>query len=220
MNHRQAWDLIPWFVNGTAPDSCSESLEHHLSGCAECRAEVEAQRAIMQAMRTRPLVENMPHGSLQKLWARIDSQPVEPAGSATRIEPAQGTRPRQRSPRLVMWLAAAIAMQALLLGAVTVLLLRLPSEGGAFHTVSSAAAMAGPPGVRAVFAPDMTLGELQALLERAGLRIVNGPTAEGVYTLAATQASSPPEVSRALALLRSHPSTRFAEPIGPAARTP
>ena len=61
MNHRQAWDLIPWFINGSAPDSRSASLEHHLRECPECRAEVEAQRAIMQAMKKRPLVETMPH---------------------------------------------------------------------------------------------------------------------------------------------------------------
>lgn len=218
MNHRQAWDLIPWFVNGSAPDSRSESLEHHLRECPECRAEVEAQRAIMQAMKTRPLVENMPHGSLQKLWARIDAQPAAPAELPVSAETEEGTR--QRSPRLVVWLAAAIAMQALLLGAVTLLLLRLPPDEAAYRTVSSPAAITAAPSVRAVFAPDMTLGELQALLERASLRIVSGPTAEGVYTLAATQASAAADVSRALALLRSHPATRFAEPIGPTTRAP
>ncbi|HXR51059.1 MAG TPA: anti-sigma factor, partial [Steroidobacteraceae bacterium] len=71
MNHRQAWDLIPWFVNGSAPESRSEPLQRHLAECPACRDEVAAQRSLMQAMKTRPLVENMPHGSLQKLWTRI-----------------------------------------------------------------------------------------------------------------------------------------------------
>lgn len=217
MNHRQAWDLIPWFINGSAPESSAASLEHHLQECPECRAEVAAQRAILQAMKTRPLVENMPHGSLQKLWARIDAQPAPPASSRAAAQ-EEGTR--QRPPRLVMWLAAAIAMQALLLGAVTLLLLRLPPEEASFRTVSTPPAVTASPSVRAVFAPDMTLGELQALLERAGLRIVNGPTPEGVYSLAGKQASPAADPSRALAVLRSHPATRFAEPIGPVTRSP
>ena len=218
MNHRQAWDLIPWFINGSAPDSRSASLEHHLRECPECRAEVEAQRAIMQAMKKRPLVETMPHGSLQKLWARIDAQPV-PAAEPTARGIPDTIRIRQRPPRMAMWLAAAIVMQALLLGAVTLLLMRMPGDEGAFRTVSSPAAVTTAPSVRAVFAPDMTLGELQALLERAGLRIVNGPTPEGVYTLAGTQSANA-DPARQLAVLRSHPATRFAEPIGSPARSP
>ena len=77
MNHRQAWDLIPWFVNGSAPESRSEPLQRHLAECPACRDEVAAQRSLMQAMKTRPLVENMPHGSLQKLWTRIDARPED-----------------------------------------------------------------------------------------------------------------------------------------------
>jgi hypothetical protein len=66
--------------------------------------------------------------------------------------------------------------------------------------------------VRAVFAPETRLGDMQALLERAHLRIVNGPSAEGVLTLALAATSD--DAAQALALLRAHPATRFAEPIG------
>jgi hypothetical protein len=66
--------------------------------------------------------------------------------------------------------------------------------------------------VRAVFAPEMRLADLQALLERAHLRIVNGPSAEGVLTLALVAASD--DAAQALAILRADPAARFAEPIG------
>jgi anti-sigma factor RsiW len=208
MNHKQAWDLIPWFVNGSAPESRSEELQRHMEECQACQGEVAAQRSLMQAMKTRPLVENMPHGSLQKLWTRIDAVPARPSMQAT---------PRHRSPRATTWMAAAIAVQALMLGALTVFLLRSPraAEDAPFRTVSTPSAVSGAASVRAVFSPDMTLGELQALLERARLRIVNGPTPEGVYTLATTQPSPAADPKAALVTLRSHPSTRFAEPIGP-----
>lgn len=208
MNHRHAWDLIPWYINGSLDEAGRGGLQRHLEECADCRAELTAQRAILHAMQTRPLVENMPHGSLQKLWARIDA---EPAPAAPR-KIARGAGPS----RLAGWLTAAVVVQALLLGALSVALLKSPRDGAGaapFRTVSTPAPAPGVPGIRAVFAPDMTLGELQALLERAHLHIVNGPSPEGVYTLATATAHE--DAKQALLVLRAHPAARFAEPIGP-----
>jgi hypothetical protein len=81
MNHRQAWDLIPWYVNGTL-EAGQEPLQRHLAQCAACRAEFEAQRTLHAAMQTRSQVENMPHQSLQKLMARIDAEPMAPPVAA------------------------------------------------------------------------------------------------------------------------------------------
>lgn len=202
MNHKHAWELIPWYVNGTVSESRREGLQHHLEECSLCREEVEAQRALMQGMKTRQQVETMPHASLQKLMARLDSEPEVQ-------RPAAG-----RPPRALRWLTAAVVLQAVMLGALATLLLRSPAgEAPApYQTVSSPAVTPGAASVRAVFSPDMTLGELQALLERARLRIVNGPSPEGVYTLATTSSSDDPK--QALLTVRAHPAARFAEPIG------
>ncbi|HXC57830.1 MAG TPA: zf-HC2 domain-containing protein [Steroidobacteraceae bacterium] len=204
MNHRNAWDLIPWFVNGSIADNERAGLQHHVEGCAACREEIEAQRLLLQTMRTPPQVESMPHGSLQKLWQRIDENPA----------PAQEEAPVARSPQAFRWLAAAVIVQALLLGVLATVMLRSPRSDAdaAYRTVSTAVVEPGPASVRAVFSPDMTLGELQALLERAHLRIVNGPSADGVYTLATATRGDDPK--QALLTLRAHPAARFAEPIG------
>jgi anti-sigma factor RsiW len=207
MNHREAWELIPWYVNGRAAAAACARLERHMELCAGCRAEVTAQRELMLAMQTRPLVESMPHASLQNLRARIDG-----GGAA----PAPATTPRRRRPGLAGWLAGAVAAQALLLVVLSIALLNAQGggagDGGAYRTVSSPAAVPGAPAVRAVFAPEMRLGDLQALLERAHLRIVNGPSAEGVLTLALAAASD--DAVQALAILRADPAARFVEPIG------
>jgi len=204
MNHRNAWDSIPWLVNGSASDDERAALEQHLLGCAECRAEVDAQRTLLQGMQTRPLVEKMPHASFQKLTARIDADRA--------IAPHKPVRQR-RAPRMVQWLAAAVVVQALLLGTLFVALLRDQTgvNEAPYRTVSSPAAPSGKATVRAVFAMDMTLGELQALLERAHLRIMDGPSADGVYTLAPTGAGA--DNRQALLTLRAHPAVRFAEPL-------
>ena len=214
MNHRHAWDLIPWFVNGTVAENDRAGLQHHVENCAACREEMEVQRALLQGMRTRPQVESMPHGSLQKLWQRIDAEQVdEQTEAAMPAAPAASARPAARSPRTLRWLAAAVVLQAVLLGILATILLRGPQgqTDGAYRTVSTPAAAPGPASVRAVFSPDMTLGELQALLERAHLRIVNGPSPDGVYTLATASRTDDPK--QALLTLRAHPAARFAEPI-------
>jgi Putative zinc-finger len=206
MNHRHSWELIPWYVNGSITEVQRGSLLRHLDECADCRDEVEAQRVLMQTMRTRPLVENMPHGSLQKLWSRIDAHPA----------PARAAPPEARRQRLVAWLAAAVVLQTLLTGVLTTYLLRNPVGGGSdapYRTVSSSIAAPGAPSIRAVFSPAMTLGEFQALLERSRLRIVNGPTQDGVYSLATGAAGDDPK--QALLALRAHPAVKFAELVGP-----
>ncbi len=203
MNHRTAWDQIPWLVNGSASEKERAALEQHLHDCAECRAEVSAQRTLMQGMQTRPLVEKMPHASFQKLHARIDAD--------RGVVQNRPQRPR-RSPRMVQWLSAAVVIQALLVGTLLVALLRGPVavDDAPYRTVSSAAAIPGKATVRAVFAMDLTLGELQALLERSHLRIMDGPSADAVYTLGTTRGG---DARQALLTLRAHPAVRFAEPI-------
>jgi anti-sigma factor RsiW len=207
MNHPTAWNLIPWFVNGRASDREREALEAHLAQCPDCRAEVDAQRGLLDAMQTTPVVESMPHASLQKLWQRIDADPE------VRTPPPQA-RPRQT--RLVGLLAAAVAVEALLLGTLSTALYHSRQVGTApaeFRTVTSTPVTPAAPGVRAVFSPALTLGELQALLADAKLRIAGGPTEDGVYTLATLTPGEDPR--QALKILRAHPASRFAEPIGP-----
>jgi anti-sigma factor RsiW len=205
MNHTTAWNLIPWFVNGRAAERDRESLHAHLAQCPQCRAEVEAQRSLLNAMQTTPVVESMPLASLQKLWQRIDAHPAVPV-------PQQPQRLRQT--RLVGWLAAAVAVEALLLGTLSAVLYHgHQAAPGEFRTVSSASAMPVAPGVRAVFSPALTLGELQALLSEARLKIAAGPSEAGVYTLSPLTPGDDPR--QAVQILRAHPASRFVEPIGP-----
>ena len=203
MNHKHAWDLIPWYVNGTVSDSKRDGLVFHLEQCSQCRDEVETQRALMQGMKTAP--------AGGKHAARLAAE----TDAAHRCRSRAAAPGRSRAPaRTLRWLTAAVVLQALMLGVLATLLLRSPrgEVPALYQTVSSPAPAADAASVRAVFSPDMTLGELQALLERAHLRIVNGPSPDGVYTLATSSVGDDPR--QALLTLRAHPAARFAEPIG------
>ena len=87
----------------------------------------------------------------------------------------------------------------------------------AYYTVTSATPQPTGAAVRAVFAPNVTLSDLQRLLDDAHLKIVAGPTEAGVYSLAMT-GSAPVEWS--LQRLRAHEAVRFAESIGAASAGP
>jgi anti-sigma factor RsiW len=203
MNHDTAWDLIPWFVNGSASAQNSAELEQHLAQCADCRAEVTTQQAVMRAMSRGAVVESMPNASLQKLWSKIDA----PAGESEM--PAS-----TRRSTVVRWLTAAVIVQALLLGVMSAMVKsrQQSAETPAFRTVSSPAVPVAAPGVRAVFASSLTLGDLHMLLAQAHLQIVAGPSSDGVYSLALQ--SSADDVNQALLAVRAHPAARFAERIG------
>jgi hypothetical protein len=205
MNHVNAWELIPWIANGSASGDERAELQLHLEECAECRTELAAQRALMQAMRTSPLVEKMPHASFNKLRARIDEKSATPTAAASQ---------RPRRTRLVQWLTAAVVLHAILLGALVLAVMqgRQSADTDSFRTVSSAEAGARGPGIRAVFSADLTMGDLLHLLEDVDLQITAGPSAEGVYTLAPAGSS---DGRAALTTLRAHPGVRFAEPLGP-----
>ena len=119
--HAEAWALLPWLANGRIQASDREWVEAHVAGCAECRAELAAQRMVATQMtaRCRGASPEPPASdeqrSFNKLWARIEaaesaSPPVSGTGSAA--------LPAPRASRTVRWLAAAVVVQGFGLGAV------------------------------------------------------------------------------------------------------
>ena len=71
--HRRAWDLIPWIVNGSAPESERRVVQEHLEACADCRQELEFQRQLQAALTLQGPSEIDPHDSWQRLRSRIDT---------------------------------------------------------------------------------------------------------------------------------------------------
>lgn len=194
VRHRRAWEAIPWRVNGRIDDAERAVLEAHLRECRDCRDELALQERVRDELARQPGPAADIDASLARLWQRIDAQDaMRPAADPART--------------WVRWLAAAVIVESVALAA-----LIGANVGGAapeYRTFSTPPA-AGAPAIRAVFAADLPLGELQALLERAHLQIVAGPTGLGVYTLAPRPEG---HHEAALDLLRADARVRFAEPI-------
>jgi hypothetical protein len=197
--------LLPWYVNGTVSALDRQRIDAHVAGCAACRSDLEFERRIHARVATDVVVEHIPAASLNRLQSRVDG--LKAHATVTQREPRRIHRPS------LPWLgliAASVAGAVVTVGFYTAREWHRPGDASApsYYTVTDPEPRPSNEVIRAVFAPTITLVELQALLDEAQLKIVSGPTEAGVYSLAA-QSSRP--VSLSLALLRQHRTVRFAE---------
>ena len=186
-----------------------------ISRCAHSAAtELARDRLIYQGMSAEPAIEYMPAPSLKRLQARLDETEAAHLKGADSDGHRAGARGRGSMPWRGL-MAASIAVTALVIGLIAGdRWLQLRARGGQpnYYTVTTATPRPPEEVIRAVFSPNITLVELQRMLDEAGLRIVSGPTEAGVYSLAA---NSGRPVSSSLALLRAHSKVRFAESTQP-----
>jgi len=210
--HAALTTLIPWYVNGTLGEEDRRRLDSHLAECLQCRQDLALERQVHGNIAQQAAIEYLPAPSLKKLLSRIDG--IEAAPSSAPLPRALRSGDRRRSwSRSWSWqglTAASVAVTAIAVSVLAVdhFLQHRNSLAPDFRTVTSNAPRPRDEVVRAVFAANITLVDLQALLDEAQLRIVAGPTEAGVYSLAATGTRP---VSVSLALLRGHSSVRFAE---------
>lgn len=200
--HREAWDLLPWMINGTLTQPQLRRIEQHLEECERCRKECDSQRALRAQLCNNEVVLETPHAALRKLMLRIDQD------MAAAVAP-----PEPRKSRRNQWLAAAVVIQAvglIALGGFMSWKLNDLRQAPRYMTLSSAPVVTREgPVARVVFATAAPAGEIAALLHSFDAQIVAGPTDAGVYTVSLPKAPSVPTdvVSR----LRDHPEVVFAE---------
>lgn len=198
--HRDAWDLIPWLVNGRLETGERERVEAHCRDCASCRDELAAQRELYAHM-SRGTVEHVPVVSLKRLQQRLKMSDADDEGS---VPPGSA---RRAWPLRFVGLAAGLAAVCGPLG-FWVWTGTVPLDA-TYRTVTSAPASSDAV-IRAVFEPALTVAEVQTLLDRSQLKIVAGPSEAGVYSLSRTSARP---VRASLQELRGSGRVRFAEAI-------
>ena len=214
--HRRAWDLIPWIVNGSAPDSERLAVQAHLDACADCRQELEFQRQLQAAMSLPGTSKIDPRDSWQRLRSRLDS--AGPQGPVALEPPA---RSRDAGRAWMPWLVAAMVVQAVGLGALGVAWWSRPtaspavpaSTGGVYRTLSAPEVTVPAATIRVVFAPQVTMAQVQAVLAAARLQVRAGPSEVGVWTLGPTGESDRAATDAALRELRARSEVRFAEAL-------
>ena len=210
LSHLLTQQTLPWIVNGSASEAQRTSVAQHLLGCAACRAELEHQYLVRDA-----LSQPVPHApavepGLERLFKRLDldAQFEQPAPTiAAPVAPV-----RRGATRTSYALAACVALQALALAALLPQWLAQDATG--FQTLSQRPGTDAEPGAQIRVVPDerLTLAEWNTLLDKLGLQVSSGPNSAGAYALASVDArrSSAQTIER----LRSTPGMRLVEPIG------
>jgi anti-sigma factor RsiW len=213
--HARAVELLTWKVNGRLAGADSDWLESHLEACSDCRRELAAQQSIRDAIAREPTVEFAPQASFNRLWARIEQDGREAPQPALAAKGA-ATRGRRRGWAAGRWTRAALAGQAVFIALLGGALWRGSDSSTApnYRTVTDAtpAAVSGQPVIKAIFDDRVRLTDVQDILAGSGLAVASGPTAAGVYTLVAADATAAPLSPATVARLRADPRVRFAEP--------
>ena len=200
--HREVWQLIPWWVNGTASADDRRACERHLQDCPDCRDEVDLQSRIRAGLADDGAPLGHAQAAFARLLERIDAEPPTIAPSA---------RP-SRSPAERWWpgLVAAVVVQAVGLVALAAFALHRTPAAPAYATLSVDEAERPGATIRLVPARTLTIGALHDLLAQNGLRIVDGQRDRPIYALSPTR---PIDATATLARLRAHADILLAEPI-------
>jgi|SRR5579863_4669157 len=211
-SHRQAWEAIPWIVNGSASEAQIRATREHLRQCADCREALAFEQRLRDALSCPQADIGDAVQGWQALSARLDN-------STSRIRHLHTPvleRARASASVPVRWLAAAVIVEALALGAIVTSSWsnRATEYAGTYRTLSQPAAPSSAPTIRVVLSPSMTLEQLRVLLVTAHLQVVAGPGDAGVWSLAPADNAATVATEAALRELRGSAQVRFAEPIG------
>lgn len=216
--HAEAWDLLPWLANGRMAATDREWVEAHVQSCAECRAELAAQRRIAQDLRAAgeaPAAASADEQrSFDKLWSRIEASDAATAAGQGIGQQAVG---KLRSGRTVRWLAAAVIVQGIGLALFGVQALRSGNDAPPeIRTVTREAPLRGDaPRVSLVFTPGASIESINTLLTHQGLSIVTGPGLSGNFTaeLSADAVAAGASAESVAAVMSKDPNVTFAQPV-------
>jgi hypothetical protein len=202
--HRAADAVLPWYVNGTLKGDELAAVEQHVRQCARCRREVDLLKELdAHCAVDEPVPDATP--AYRRLSTRI---------SGSRRLDAVADRLRdlgwswQRAPGWARWGIAAEFAGIVMLA----VWLAVPgSETAALYQTLGApgARTAGVGTIAVEFVPETTESELRRIVQAAGGRVVDGPTASNAYVLQVPVGQR----EQVLARLRAEPAVVLAQPL-------
>jgi len=217
--HAEAQRLLPWLLTGRLEDDERAWLEAHVSGCGDCRNELEQLRVLRDACaqvedahadagvavfgEARPGDAGSPEAD--RGWRRL--RPL--------LQPSRTLRehawraPAARRPR---WLRWAVAAQAATLAALAFALWQPPAP--ARYRTLGATPPAATGNLVIAFDPHLDEADLRRLLLASQARIVDGPNDAGAYVLSVPSARLP----MVRDALRAAPGVTLVAALGPASR--
>ena len=212
--HDECWLLLPWLANGRLSAAPRARAEEHVSECAQCARELEAQRLLCAALTEPERITYAPGPAFRKLMARIDGaqRPAAPVRVPARVGAAATLGAAWRPPGLA-WAATFALTVGLGILVATANRWSQPS----YVTVTSDA-RAAPDVLHIAFERSLPVGDVEELLRSAGARVVEGPGGNGVFGITPAGVSDAhaglvsPEMRALAARLSADPRVRWIEP--------
>lgn len=211
INHEDAFELLPWIVNGTLHGEERELVEDHVATCLVCRAELKSQRALRTMLREQPTLSLSAEEDYDRLTRRLDvsgprsSHALLPRLLSSWFRAAGGAavRPLRLAGAAALAVALAVGLWFGLDG-------RGIDDTAEYATLTEANGSAGL-FVDIVFAPGLSEADMRAFLRDIEGTIVVGPSEIGRYTVRLNLRSRAADDRDALmASLQSDPRVRFA----------
>ena len=214
--HKEMWELLPWYVNGTLKGQELADVEAHVAHCPKCQCEVQRWRDLAATVQK----------DHEEVWI---PSPSHFASVMAQIQAAEASKVPLRTwwtrftdfrvwladtPRAIRW---TLALQSALIVVLAVALAwqTPPSAPPLYRTLTRGGekAWASHARLRIVVAEDTTEKEMQVLLASISATIVQGPSSTGVYTIALSEKNPTPEkLAHVLKVARAYPKVRLAEP--------
>ncbi len=186
---RQAYELLPWYVNDTLSGEQRGLVHRQLFTSLTCRKEFERLRRLQQAMQRDDAESVATERAFERLMARINTS-VEPQSARGGHLPRVSSRP---------YLAQAALLLIFVSGLVWWLYPAPSTAPYSYGTLStSQPADQGVTRLRVVFAPAVSEAARRELLARHRLTMVSGPASSGVYTLGLAESADLRSVVAAL----------------------
>ena len=190
MKHQEIIESLPWYVNGTLDQAERAAVTQHLAaGCDECAREVKSLRATAEAVKNAG--DEAPEPSpflLNRALAEIEdyerTRTQEQSRQAAKAPASSSFSNRLREswwPKTPVFARVALAAQlalVLVLGTIVVYQYENPQI---YHTTSDSSGTAAKLSV--VFNENATEGVIRQTLEEIHGTIIEGPTAQGRYTI-------------------------------------
>lgn len=203
--HDEAFELLPWFVNGTLSDTEHVGVDRHIRTCLPCRIALQEQYQLQALLEEQPTVPLSAEPAFDRLLQEIGE---------SRWRRVQRTRPWISLPRFL----PSVSRHAVT-AAVLIISLGLASwlattsfDGDAESEFATLSAGSGSRfDLDIVFVDGIAESELRALIRDIDGAITGGPSDIGRYRVrVGTSAGDRADVDAVLQMLRSDQRVRFA----------
>jgi hypothetical protein len=188
--HIKAVELMPWYINGTLPESEREELDKHFGDCLPCRAALKQERRMQELIRRQSEVPLSSEHGMADLVRRID-----------------GKRAGLRSAGMGWRLAFAASLVFCIVTGTWMLGL-WESQLDSFSTLTTSGESRPPTLIDIVFGESVTEAEIREIIRGIDGQLVAGPSELGRYTVSVATYSGD-ETKSAIESLSGDPRIQF-----------